>query len=90
MQFRFGYVEFPDADAAKDALDTLTGSEMDGRELRVDIAAPKQSGGGGGGGGGRSFGGGRGGSSRGGRGMGYLFILHLEAILTAISTRRWR
>ena len=83
MPFRFGYVEFPDAESAKEALEMLTGSEMDGRELRVDIAAPKQSGGGGGG---RSFGGGRGGGSRGGRGKRH--ILHLEAILTATHPRR--
>lgn len=68
IPFRFGYVEFPNADAARDALETLTGAEMDGRELRVDIAAPKQSGGGGG----RSFGGRGGGGGSGSRGRGRL------------------
>lgn len=77
--FRFGYVEFESAQQAKKALDTLNGSELDGRGLRLDFAGPRGSGGESGGGrrgggdrwtprGGGTPRGGRGGTPRGGRG----------------------
>ena len=56
----FGFVTFADADSASNAVETLNGSELDGRTIRVDKATerPQRSGGRGGFGGGR---GGRGG-----------------------------
>jgi len=72
----FGFVSFADDESAQQAVNTLNGSELDGRTIRVDTATerPERSGGGrggrggyGGGGGGRGgYGGGGGG--RGGRG----------------------
>ena len=65
----FGFVEFDNDDAAKEAIAKLDGTDMDGRPLRVNEAkpreenAPRSFGGGGGSRGG--FGGGRGGFSRG-------------------------
>ena len=56
----FAHVEFEDAQSAKAALD-LTGVDLDGRAVRLDLSAPSR-----GGGGGRGRGGFRGGSSRGG------------------------
>lgn len=46
----FGFVEMSDADAQK-AIQTLNGSQHDGRTIRVNEARPKTEGGGGGGGG---------------------------------------
>ncbi|THW97636.1 RNA-binding domain-containing protein [Aureobasidium pullulans] len=75
----FGYVEFGSVDEAKAALEGLNGADVDGRNIRLDFAAPRDNNGGGGGfGGGRGgggFGGGRGGGrggfgDRGGRGGG--------------------
>ncbi|CAD0089956.1 unnamed protein product [Aureobasidium vineae] len=60
----FGYVEFGSVDEAKAALEGLNGADVDGRNIRLDFAAPRDNNGGGGGG----FGGGRGGGGRGGRG----------------------
>ncbi len=54
----FGFVEMPDDDAAKKAIEGINGKEMGGRTLTVNEARPKRYGGGGGGGGGRSGGGG--------------------------------
>jgi RNA recognition motif-containing protein len=48
----FGFVEFSNADQAKQAL-SLDGSEFGGRKLRVNEARPKNEGFGGGGGGSR-------------------------------------
>jgi RNA recognition motif-containing protein len=64
----FGFVEMPDADAAK-AIAALNGKEMGGRALRINEAQERERGGGGGG---RRFGGGdrgdRGGYGGGGGG----------------------
>ncbi len=58
----FGFVEFEAADAAEKAIAQINGKEVDGRNLVVNEARPRENnfGGGGGGGGGRnSFGAGR-------------------------------
>jgi len=69
----FGFVEMPQADAAK-AIEALNGFSMGGRQLRVNEAQdrPRMGGGGGrpGGGGGYRGGGGGGGGYRGGGGGG--------------------
>lgn len=53
----FGFVTFESADMAAAAIDSLDGSELDGRSIKVNVAQPKTGGGGGGsrggGGGGR-------------------------------------
>lgn len=77
----FGFVEMHNDAEAKAAMAALNGKNVDGRDLTVNEAKPKESGGGGrggfgGGGGGRGGfgggggggGGGRGGSGGGGRG----------------------
>jgi nucleolin len=62
----FGYVEFGSVDEAKAALEGLNGADVDGRNIRLDFAAPRDNNAGGGG-----FGGGRGGGGfSGGRGGG--------------------
>ena len=72
----FGFVEFADPEAAKAAINALNGKNVDGRDLTVNEAKPREGGGGGGrggfgGGGSRGgFGGGGGGGSRGGFGGG--------------------
>ena len=67
----FGFVEFAEDASADKAIETLNGVEVDGREIRVDVANPRPErggggggyrGGGGGGGGYRSGGGGGGGN----------------------------
>jgi len=62
----FGFVEMPDDSAARNAIGALDGAEIDGRNLKVNEARPREDRGGGGfrGGGG----GGGGGGGRGGRG----------------------
>ncbi len=58
----FGFVEMPNDDEARSALDELNGKDMDGRALTVSEARPRESGGGRGGrggGGGYRGGGGR-------------------------------
>jgi cold-inducible RNA-binding protein len=57
----FGFVEMPNAEEAKAAIDGLNGKEMDGRSLNVNEARPRADRGSGGRGGGRSGGGGGGG-----------------------------
>ena len=59
----FGFVEMETPEAAQAAKDALDGTELEGRQLRVDEARPKKSsfGGGGGRGGGRGRGRDRGG-----------------------------
>jgi RNA recognition motif-containing protein len=66
----FGFVTFADEAACKKAIETMNGSKLDGREIRVNEAENKPRSGGGGGGGGRGFGGGGGGGGRGGYGGG--------------------
>lgn len=59
----FGFVEFANDDEARAAIEAMNGKNVDGRDLTVNEARPRE----GGGGGGRGFGGG-GGGGRGGRG----------------------
>jgi cold-inducible RNA-binding protein len=69
----FGFVEFSDDSQARAAMTALSGKNIDGRDLTVNEAKPREAGGGGGGfGGGGSRGGfgGGGGGSRGGFGGG--------------------
>jgi len=56
----FGFVEMSTAEAAEAAIRKFNGQELDGRQLKVELAKPPSSGGGGyGGGGGRGRPGGR-------------------------------
>ncbi len=68
----FAFVTMGTAEEAQEAAEKINGSELDGRQLTVNEARPKEErpgGGFGGGGGGRGFGGG-GGGGRGGFGGG--------------------
>ncbi|MEO6194039.1 MAG: RNA-binding protein [Thermoanaerobaculia bacterium] len=65
----FGFVEMSSDQEAQAAISALNGKELDGRNLTVNEARPKEEGGRGGGGGGRGGGGGYGGGG-GGRGGG--------------------
>ena len=56
----FGFVEFSNDEHARTAMTALNGKNVDGRDLTVNEAKPREGGGGRGG-----FGGGGGGSSRG-------------------------
>ena len=60
----FGFVEFSNDEHAKAAINGMNGKNVDGRDLTVNEARPREGGGGGRGG----FGGGGGGGGRGGRG----------------------
>jgi cold-inducible RNA-binding protein len=64
----FGFVTMSTAEEAQAAIDALNGAALDGRNLTVNIARPREegarSGGGGGGGRRREFGGGSGGGGR--------------------------
>lgn len=63
----FAFVEMPSSSEAQAAISGLDGRDMDGRNLKVNEAKPKEEGGRGGGGGGYRGGGGggyRGGGSR--------------------------
>lgn len=67
----FAFVTMADAQAAQNAISQLNGSELDGRQIRVDEAQERSGGGGGfrgggGGGGGGGWGGGGGGRKSGG------------------------
>ena len=64
----FGFVEFANDEHARAAIEALSGKNIDGRNLTVNEARPREGGGGGGGRGG--FGGGGGGGGRGGYGGG--------------------
>jgi cold-inducible RNA-binding protein len=66
----FGFVNFTNEQAAADARAKMDGTVLDGRNLKVDMAAekPPRSGGFGGGGGGGGHRGGGGGGHRGGGG----------------------
>jgi cold-inducible RNA-binding protein len=61
----FGFVEMANSEQANAAMNALNGQMVEGRNLTVNIARPRESSGRGGGGGGGGFGGDRGG--RGGR-----------------------
>jgi RNA recognition motif-containing protein len=76
----FGFVEMSSDQEAQAAISALNGKDLDGRNLTVNEARPKEEGGGrgkgggggyGGGGGGRGGGGGGYGGGGGGRGGGY-------------------
>ena len=47
----FGFVEMPNNDEAKAAIEGLNGKDIDGRNITVNESRPKPQGGGGGGGG---------------------------------------
>ncbi|MCO6479409.1 MAG: RNA-binding protein [Phaeodactylibacter sp.] len=66
----FGFVEMPNDDEARAAIDGLNDQEFDGRTIVVKKAEPRENRGGGGGGG-YNRGGGGGGYNRGGGGGGY-------------------
>ncbi|MGC4068550.1 MAG: RNA-binding protein [Polyangiaceae bacterium] len=65
----FGFVTMGSSDSAARAIESMNGSMLDGRPLRVNEAEERQNRGGAGGGGGRRGGGG--GFSRGGGGGGF-------------------
>jgi len=68
----FGFVEFASDEQARAAIEALNGKNLDGRDLTVNEARPREAGGGGGSRGGRSGGFGGGGGGGGGRsGGGY-------------------
>ena len=71
----FGFIEMPNAEEAKKAIEELNGAEIDGRAIVVNEALEKKDtdrrSGGGGFGGGGSRGGYGGGGNRGGGGGGY-------------------
>ncbi len=66
----FGFIEMSSKEEASQAIDQFNGKEVDGRELKVNEAKPRESRGGGGGGGGRGGYGGGGGNRGGGGGGG--------------------
>jgi RNA recognition motif-containing protein len=66
----FGFVEFGNDDHARAAIAALNGKNIDGRDLTVNEARPREGGGGGGRGGFGGGGGGRGGFGGGGGGGG--------------------
>lgn len=49
----FGFVEMSDDNAAREAIEKMNGADLDGRNLRVNEARPRENNRGGGGGGGR-------------------------------------
>jgi len=63
----FGFITMSTPEEAQKAIDSLNGTELDGRALTVNIARPREERPGGGGGR-REFGGGRGGGGGGGGG----------------------
>ena len=62
----FGFVEMSSSGEAQKAIDSLNGTQLDGRTLTVNEARPRENRGGGGGGGRGGYGGGRGGGGGGG------------------------
>ena len=66
----FGFVEMSSKEEGERAIEELNGKEVDGRELKVNEAKPRENRSGGGGGGGRGGYGGGGGGGRGGGGGG--------------------
>ena len=63
----FGFVEMNDNSQAQAAIAALSGKNVDGRDLTVNEAKPREGGGGGGGRSGGGWGGGGGGGGGGGR-----------------------
>jgi RNA recognition motif-containing protein len=53
----FAFVEYDSDESAQEAINNLNETEVDGRDLRVDVAKERPQRGGGGGGGGRGGGG---------------------------------
>jgi len=66
----FAFVEMSSGEEANAAIATLDGKEVDGRNLKVNEAKPRENSGGGGGGGRGGYGGGGGGGGRGGSNRG--------------------
>src|SRR5687768_3060472 len=66
----FGFVTMENKDDAQKAIEALHGKNIDGRDLTVNEARPREERAGGGGGGGRGYGGGGGGGGYGGGGRG--------------------
>jgi RNA recognition motif-containing protein len=66
----FGFVEMASQGEGEAAIEQLNGKEVNGRELKVNEARPRENRGGGGGGGYGGGGGGRGGNRGGGGGYG--------------------
>ena len=62
----FAFITMASAEEAQKAIEALNGATLDGRQLTVNVARPREerSGGGGGGGGRREYGGSGGGRSR--------------------------
>ncbi|HYE01793.1 MAG TPA: RNA-binding protein [Phycisphaerales bacterium] len=68
----FGFVEMPNDEEARQAIEQMNGQQLGGRALVVNEARPREERSFGGGGGSRGgFGGGGGGGGRGGRGGGF-------------------
>jgi hypothetical protein len=74
----FGFVEYETEDEAKKAMDAMNNQQVDGRQIRIDLAQERGAGGpggprrfGGGGGPGGGYGGGGGGGYGGGGGGGF-------------------
>ncbi|MEJ7710334.1 MAG: RNA-binding protein [Pyrinomonadaceae bacterium] len=67
----FGFVEMASRDEGQAAIEQFNGKEVNGRNLNVNEARPREDRGGGGGGGGRQGFGGGGGGNREGGGGGY-------------------
>ena len=61
----FGFVTMSSAEEAQKAIDALNGASLDGRQITVNVARPREERSGGGGGGRREYGGGGGGGGRG-------------------------
>jgi RNA recognition motif-containing protein len=55
----FGFVTMASAEEAQKAIEALNGATLDGRQLTVNVARPREERSGGGGGGRREYGGGR-------------------------------
>ncbi len=64
----FGFVEYAEEASGRAAIEKLNGTNMDGRDLTVNEAKPREARSGGGGGGGGGYGGGRGGGGGNGGG----------------------
>jgi cold-inducible RNA-binding protein len=60
----FAFVTMGTPEEAQKAIDALNGASLDGRDLNVNIAKPREERSGGGGGGGRGYSGGGGGGRR--------------------------